>query len=102
MKRIAYRLVLVFITFSAFCQKTESKVTLLISHVWKIRSDEMKGIGVHNSVPKETTIEFLKDNTWKSSLPINSSTQGKWLLDDKEGTLSMTYGDQKRNTHCWN
>lgn|GEM_PF-6203170 len=46
--------------------------------------------------PEETTIEFLKNNTWKASKPINQSISGKWSLEKNERKLLMACGDSKK------
>jgi hypothetical protein len=83
-----------FLTFAlivfSLAGYSQTKETLLIK-TWKLKSHNMTGIGVHNSLPKEMQIEFLKDGTWKSSSPWEGATQGKWSLKNNERTLKITF-----------
>lgn len=76
----------------AFCLAgySQGKETFLVK-TWKLKSHNMTGIGVHESLSKETQIEFLKDGTWKSSSPWEGVTQGKWKLKNNERTLTITF-----------
>ena len=56
----------------------------------------MTGIGIHKSIPKGTTIEFLNDKTWKSSESIENFKTGKWAFEDEGRALSMNFGDTER------
>lgn len=80
----------------AFCLAgySQSKETQLVK-TWKLKSHSMAGIGVHNSLPKEMQIEFLKDGTWKSSSPWEGVTQGKWNLKNNDRTLTITFKADK-------
>jgi len=82
--------------FQSSIKKEASKESILTSHSWEIRTQKMAGIGIHNSIPKETTIKFLKDNTWKSSEPIENFNTGKWSFENEAHTLAMNFGDTER------
>jgi len=51
---------------------------------------------IHNSIPKGTIIEFVKDKTWKSSESIENSKTGKWSLENDDRTLSMTFNKSEK------
>jgi hypothetical protein len=52
-----------------------SKEEFLTSKPWKIKSDEMSGVGIHHSLPKETQLAFFADRTWQSSAPLQNAMQ---------------------------
>lgn len=35
-----------------------TKTDLLVKNVWKLQSDEMSGLGVHTSLPKDIELTF--------------------------------------------
>jgi hypothetical protein len=72
-----------------------SKTDLLSKNVWKLQSDEMSGLGVHTSLPKEIELTFLADGTWKSSQPINEVSVGKWRLENNDRNLVMIVGKEE-------
>jgi len=74
-----------------------SKTDLLVKNVWKLQSDEMSGLGVHTSLPKDTELQFLADGTWKSSQPIKEVTIGKWKFENNDRNLVMNIGNEETN-----
>ena len=73
-----------------------SKENILTAHVWEIRIHSMTGIGLHKSIPKGTTIEFLNDKTWRSSAPIENFKTGKWSFENEARTLTMVFSNSER------
>jgi hypothetical protein len=73
-----------------------SKENILTAHVWEIRIHSMTGIGIHKSIPKGTTIEFLNDKTWRSSAPIENFKTGKWSFENEARTLTMVFSNSER------
>jgi len=73
-----------------------SKENILTAHVWEIRIHSMTGIGLHKSIPKGTTIEFLNDKTWRSSAPIENFNTGKWSFENEARTLTMVFSNSER------
>lgn len=90
-----------FMLFSIFClvafagRAQHSNKELLTMKAWKIQSDEMSGLGVHTSLPRDTELHFFADGTWKSSQPIMEVSGGTWQLENKERNLVMKSGDEK-------
>ncbi|MEY4931373.1 MAG: hypothetical protein RI909_2097 [Bacteroidota bacterium] len=72
-----------------------TKTDLLVKNVWKLQSDEMSGLGVHTSLPKDIELTFLADGTWKSSQPINEVSVGKWRLENSDRNFVMTIGKEE-------
>ena len=94
---------LVFIITGLLCSIFHSAITketaienILKSHPWEMKIHTMAGIGIHKSIPKGTTIEFLNDKTWKSSEPIEDFKIGRWSLENEGRTLSMDFGKTTR------
>ena len=67
-----------------------SKKDLLVKNVWKIQSDEMSGLGVHTSLPKDTELQFSSEGTWKSSQAIREVSSGAWRLENNDRTLVLS------------
>jgi hypothetical protein len=57
---------------------------------WKLKSHTMTGIGWHDSLPKNTQIDFLSDGTWKSTSPWQGAVQGKWNLENNTHKLLIS------------
>lgn len=72
-----------------------SKKDLLVRNVWKIQSDEMSGLGVHTSLPKDTEIQFSTEGNWKSSQPIREASSGNWRLENNDRTLVLTVNQEE-------
>lgn len=81
------------IAFAGWAQN--SKSDLLVKNVWKIKSDEMSGLGVHTSLPKDIELTFLADGTWKSSQPINEVSLGNWRFENNDRNVVMTIGKEE-------
>ncbi len=73
-----------------------SKEELLTSNTWRIKSDEMSGVGVHHSLPTDTQLEFSADRTWQSSAPLQNAKQGKWRLENEGKTLVLITEEEVR------
>lgn len=73
-----------------------SKEALLTSKRWKIKSDEMSGVGIHHSLPAETQLTFSADGSWQSSALLQNATQGKWRLENEGKTLVLTTDEEVR------
>jgi hypothetical protein len=95
MKRFVSIIIFLFVCCVAFSQKANLNESLLVSRVWEIESDEMRGIGFYLSIPKETTIEFSASHTWKSSNPIHGASTGTWVMKSNDLKISMTFGDSR-------
>jgi hypothetical protein len=80
------------LTNVAFAQTDKTK--LLTNKIWKIKSDEMSGVGLHTSLADNTELQFFDDGTWKSSQPIKENTTGTWKLENNR-TLVMTIGNEE-------
>lgn len=72
-----------------------SKTDLLVKKVWKLQSDEMSGLGVHTSLPKDIELTFLADGTWKSTQSIKEVSVGKWRLENNDRNLVMITGKEE-------
>jgi hypothetical protein len=83
-------------SFFHVSQDDNSKESMLTAHSWEIKTHTMTGVGIHKSIPKGTTLEFLKDKTWKSSEPIEDFKAGKWSFENEGHTLSMNFGGTER------
>lgn len=95
------KLILIFIGllcsfFKGSSQQEKLKEDILIAHSWEIKTHAMTGIGIHTSIPKGTTIDFLKDKTWKSSEPIENYKTGKWFLENDAHSFAMTFGNSEK------
>lgn|GEM_PF-5019242 len=53
--------VLILASFSTFCQNLESNKALLTNRSWKIRSDEMKRVGIHHAIPRRNNNRIFKE-----------------------------------------
>lgn len=61
---------------------------------WLLSSDEMSGLGKHNSLDKDIHLDFAIDGKWTSSHPLlNNQTKGTWETD-KKGKLVVKVGNK--------
>jgi len=93
MKKLMLLSVCCLLAFAGMAQS--SKTDLLVKNVWKIKSDEMSGVGAHTSLSKDIELQFLADGTWKSSQPIKEVSVGKWKLENNDRNLVMTIGNEE-------
>lgn len=92
MKQIVIALLVVFSI--AFANAQVSKKDLLTGTHWKLESEKMSGVGVHNSLSKGTTLQFHADGVWESSELIMNTKKGTWSIEN-DRTLVMTYGQEE-------
>lgn len=92
MKRIIMLLLLAAGSFSAMAQS--KKVGSVTTGKWVLEKDEMKGLGTHHSIEKNTTLQFLENGNWISSHPIEGVSSGGWKKGDK-GRIIMRFGEDK-------
>jgi len=93
MKKLMLLAVCGLLAVAGWAQPT--KTDLLVKNVWKLQSDEMLGLGVHTSLPKDIELTFLADGTWKSSQTINEVSVGKWRLENSDRNFVMTTGKEE-------
>jgi hypothetical protein len=93
MKKLFLLLAFSFLAFAGDAQPL--KTGLLVKNVWEIQSDEMSGLGVHTSLPKDIELTFLADGTWKSTQPIKEVSVGKWRLENNDRNLVMIIGKEE-------
>jgi hypothetical protein len=93
MKKLVLLSVCCLLAFAGLAQS--SKTDLLVKKVWKLQSDEMSGLGVHTSLPKDIELTFLADGTWKSSQPIKEVSVGKWRFENNDRNVVMTIGNEE-------
>lgn len=92
MKRIIMLFLLAAGSLTANAQsKAEGPVT---TGKWVLEKDEMKGLGTHHSIEKNTTLQFLENGKWISSHPIEGVSSDGWKKGDK-GRIMMRFGDDK-------
>jgi len=72
-----------------------SSTDLLTKSVWKIKSDEMSGVGVHTSLANDTELQFFSDGTWKSSRTVKEVSAGKWRFENNDRNLVMSFGNEE-------
>ena len=96
MKLILISLGLLCSFFDTSKQDETLKESILTAHLWEIKTHSMSGIGIHKSIPKGTTVEFLNNKTWKSSELMENFKTGNWSFENKGRTLSMTFGSIQR------
>ncbi len=92
MKKIVFLFFSVMLANVTFSQTNKSE--LLVNKIWKIKSDEMSGVGMHTSLADKTELQFFIDGTWKSSDPIQKMTSGGWRIENNR-TLIMKTGDEE-------
>jgi hypothetical protein len=92
MKQIVIVLLVLFST--AFANAQVSKKDSLTGTRWQLASEKMSGVGVHNSLPKGTTLQFHADGVWESSELIMGTKNGAWSIENNR-TLVMKYGNEE-------
>lgn len=85
---------LLWMVMTAMAQPAKRDV--LVNKVWMIQADEMSGLGAHTSLPKNTTLQFSPDGSWKSSHPFREDTSGQWRLENNDQTLVMAGKEETR------
>jgi hypothetical protein len=80
---------LVALLLSGAVLAQNSKEEILTNKSWKIKSDEMSGIGIHHSLPGDTQISFSEDGSWQSTSPLQNAKQGKWRLENEGKKLVL-------------
>lgn len=95
MKKSLVFIALIGFSFLGFGQASSDKTVLLTSKTWKINNETMSGVGVHNSLPKDTEIKFIPNGTWQSSQPIMEIKEGTWELK-KDNILLLKFGNETK------
>ena len=80
MRKIILSCIYMLFVATAFSQA--SKAELLVNKVWKIKSDEMSGVGLHTSLPENAELQFFADGTWKLSEPGQEKASGTWRVEN--------------------
>lgn len=89
------KLIILFILISNVSASGQVSKKALLTGTWNLKSDEMSGVGIHESIAKGTELKFLEEGTWKSSHPINKTVEGTWSLENNEKTLVMNFGEEE-------
>ncbi len=93
MKILTFTLIFLFCSTFAFAQ-TMSK-ELLTQKKWVLKSDEMSGIGTHNSLPGDTEIEFKVNGRWIATEGIENLKEGIWV-ENKKGEIILKLRMKKK------
>ena len=88
MNRIFAISLLLFVSVITHAQE---KASASVIKTWKLTTHTMKGVGKHNSLPKDTRVEFLADGTWMSTSPWQGISKGKWILKNNNRTLQISF-----------
>ncbi|QLH33247.1 MAG: lipocalin family protein [Cyclobacteriaceae bacterium] len=68
----------------------------LLTGTWVLTSDEMSGIGKHQSLPQETQISFSEDGNWQATASIQNAKQGQWRLENNGKSLVLISDEEIR------
>jgi hypothetical protein len=93
MKNMILLLLSLSLNLSLFAQQSLSEK--IINITWTLQSDEMSGMGTHQSLAAKTTLVLDVAGQWKSSNSINGLTSGTWKMD-KKGRLILQLDKKKR------
>jgi hypothetical protein len=93
MKRISLIYLFCLLAIAGWGQNLKSEI--LVKKVWLIHSEKMSGVGVHNSLPPDTELQFSADGTWKSSQPFRDALNGTWQLENNDRTLVIMANNEK-------
>ena len=89
MKILIFTLSFLFCSTFAFAQTMNKE--LLTQKKWVLKSDEMGGIGTHNSLPENTEIEFKVNGSWIATEGIENLKEGIWV-ENKKGEIILKLG----------
>jgi hypothetical protein len=69
----------------------------LTDRTWILDSHTMSGVGKHESVPKNTELQFSPDGKWRASAPLEGwgVAEGQWAIE--KGQLHMQGSGQTKN-----
>lgn len=93
MKNLILLLLSLSLNLSIFAQQSLSQKITNIT--WTLQSDEMSGMGNHQSLPAKTTLVLDAAGQWTSSNSINGLSNGMWKVD-KKGRLVLQLDKKKR------
>lgn len=93
MKNKILLLLSLWLPLSLFAQQSLSQKITNIT--WTLQSDEMSGMGTHQSLAAGTTLILDVAGQWKASNSINGLSTGIWKVD-KKGRLIMQLDKKKR------
>ena len=93
MKNTTLVLLCLCFSISLFAQQSLSQNITNIT--WTLQSDEMSGMGTHQSLPAKTTLVLDAAGQWKTSNPLNGLSTGMWKVD-KKGRLILQLDKKKR------
>ena len=93
MKKAIFIFLSLCFSLSLFAQENLSKKITNIT--WTLQSDEMSGMGSHQSLAAGTTLVLDVAGQWKTSSPINGLSNGIWEVD-KKGRLTLQLDKKKR------
>lgn len=88
-------LILLFFSFSLSLFAQQSLSQKITNIAWTLQSDEMSGMGTHQSLAAGTTLVLDEAGQWKTSNAINGLNNGTWKVD-KKGRLIMQLDKKKR------
>ena len=93
MKNTTLILLCLCLNLSLFAQQSLSgKITNI---TWTLQSDEMSGMGTHQSLAAGTTLVLDVAGQWKTSNAVNGLSAGIWKVD-KKGRLILQLDKKKR------
>lgn len=93
MKKVTFLLLSLCLNLSLFAQQSLSEKIANIT--WTLQSDEMSGMGTHQSLAIGTTLVLDVAGQWKTSNAINGLNNGNWKMD-KKGRLVLQLDKKKR------
>ncbi len=96
MKNMILLLLSLSLNLSIFAQQSLSQKITNIT--WTLQSDEMSGMGTHQSLPTGTTLVLDAAGQWKCSNPLNGLSNGMWKVDKKSRLILQL--DKKKRGFC--
>lgn len=96
MKNATFLIFCLCFSLSIFAQQSLSEKITNIT--WILQSDEMSGMGTHQSLANGTTLVLDAGGQWKSSNPINGLSTGSWKVDKKSRLILQL--DKKKRGFC--